>query len=69
MSTNDLDKKYSLGTRIIHWLTASSVLILFPLGKYMDGLNPVDKMDLVQFHAMLGDDGISSYIVQDLLFL
>ena len=54
MSTNDLSKKYSLGTRIVHWCTATLVLILFPLGKYMDGLRPADKMDLVQFHAILG---------------
>jgi cytochrome b561 len=55
MSANDLEKKYSLGTRIIHWCTVILILILFPLGKFMDGLAPADKMDLVQLHAILGN--------------
>lgn len=32
-------QKYSLSTRVIHWLTALLVLILFPLGYWMSGLN------------------------------
>jgi len=54
MTTNDLNKKYSRGTRIVHWCTATLVLILFPLGKFMDGLAPADKMDLIQAHSAMG---------------
>jgi len=54
MTLNDLSKKYSLGTRVIHWGTAALVLILFPLGKYMDELSKVDKMNLLPAHSLLG---------------
>ena len=51
---NDLSQKYSKGTRIIHWVTVLLILILFPLGKYMEGLAPEDKMGLIKLHAVLG---------------
>jgi cytochrome b561 len=54
MTMNDLSKKYSPGTRVIHWLTATLVLILFPLGKYMEDLLPADKMNFVLVHISLG---------------
>jgi cytochrome b561 len=54
MTSNNLDKKYSLGTRIVHWMTAILILILFPLGKFMDGFAPADKIDLIQLHSSLG---------------
>jgi cytochrome b561 len=54
MTSNDLSIKYSLGTRIIHWLTAGLVLILFFMGKYMEELAPADKTNLIQIHASLG---------------
>jgi len=51
---NDLTKKFSKGTIWLHWLTAIIILILFPMGKYMEGLEPVDKMNLIKIHAILG---------------
>ena len=46
---NDLSKKYSRGTIMIHWLTAILILTLFPLGKDMEGLEPIDKMGLIKW--------------------
>ncbi|EAQ99739.1 cytochrome b [Maribacter sp. HTCC2170] len=51
---NDLTKKFSKGTIAIHWLTALLILTLFPLGKYMEGLEPAEKMGLIKIHAILG---------------
>ena len=51
---NDLSKKFSKGTILIHWISALLILTLFPLGKYMSGLEPVDKMGLIKVHALLG---------------
>ena len=51
---NNLSQKYSKGTIVIHWLTALLILILFPLGKYMEGLDPSDKMSLIKIHIILG---------------
>jgi cytochrome b561 len=52
---NDLSKKYSRPAIFIHWISTLLILILFPLGKYMSGLEPSEKMDLVQAHAILGN--------------
>jgi len=54
MALNDLSKKYSLGTRVIHWVTAALVLVIFPLGKYMDELSKAEKMNVLPAHALLG---------------
>ena len=54
MSKNDFTKKYSKGTIITHWLTALLILILFPMGKYMEGLELSEKMNLIKIHAILG---------------
>lgn len=51
---NDLTKKFSKGTVVTHWLTAILIIILFPLGKYMEGLEPIEKMGLIKVHAGLG---------------
>lgn len=51
---NDLSQKFSKGTVVIHWLTAILILTLFPLGKYMSGLDPAEKMGLIKIHAILG---------------
>ena len=51
---NDLSQKFSKGTIWIHWLTAALILTLFPLGKYMEGLETADKMGLIKVHAILG---------------
>lgn len=51
---NDLTKKYSKTTRVTHGLTAILILALFPMGKYMEGLEISEKMGLVKIHAILG---------------
>ena len=51
---NDLSQKYGKGTIAIHWITTLLILILFPLGKYMAGLEPSEKMGMIKIHAILG---------------
>ena len=51
---NDLTQKYSKTTIATHWLTALLILILFPLGKYMERIEPSEKMGLITIHAVLG---------------
>ena len=52
--SNDLSQKYSKTTRITHGLTALFILALFPLGKYMTGLETTEKMGLIKVHIALG---------------
>lgn len=54
MIQNDLTKKFSKTTRITHGVTALLILALFPMGKYMEGLEVSEKMGLVKIHAILG---------------
>jgi len=51
---NDLTQKFSKTTIVTHWLTALLILILFPMGKYMEGLELSEKMGLIKIHAALG---------------
>lgn len=51
---NNLSQKYSKGTIAIHWITTVLILALFPMGKYMEGLETADKMGLIRLHAILG---------------
>ncbi|HHH55264.1 MAG TPA: hypothetical protein ENK91_16515 [Bacteroidetes bacterium] len=51
---NDLTQKYSKPTIIIHWVSAILILILFPLGKYVEDLQPIDKLTPLKIHAILG---------------
>jgi len=50
----DFPQKYNKGTIAIHWITALLILTLFPLGKYMEGLEPSEKIGLIKIHAILG---------------
>lgn len=54
MTTNDLTKKFSKATVATHWLTSLLILILFPLGKYMEDLEVSEKMGLLKVHIILG---------------
>ena len=54
MIENDLTKKFSKTTRVTHGITALLILALFPMGKYMEGLEVSEKMGLVKIHAILG---------------
>lgn len=51
---NDLNQKYSKEIIAIHWITTLLIITLFPLGKYMSGLEPSEKMGLLKIHAALG---------------
>lgn len=51
---NDLTQTYSKTTIATHWLTALLILILFPLGKYMERIEPSEKMGLIMIHAVFG---------------
>ena len=51
---NDLTKKYPKGIKIIHWITALLILILFPLGKYVEELEGNAKIMPLRIHAILG---------------
>ncbi len=35
---NDLSKKYNKGIIAIHWITTVLIVVLFPLGKYMEDI-------------------------------
>jgi cytochrome b561 len=52
--TNNLNEKYSKGIITIHWLSTLLILALFPLGKYMSGIEASEKMTLIQTHSILG---------------
>ena len=65
---NDLTQKYSKGTIIIHWVSAILILTLFPLGKYMAGIEPAEKMGLIQIHAFLGIVVLGLTIIRSWLF-
>lgn len=65
---NDLTKKFSKGTIISHWLTAVLILVLFPLGKYMEGLDTSEKMGLIKVHAILGIIVFIITIIRSYLF-
>ena len=51
---NNLNQKYDKGTIVIHWITALLIIVLFPLGKYMSGLDSSEKMELLKIHTILG---------------
>ncbi len=65
---NDLTQKYSKGAIAIHWLTTILILVLFPLGKYMEDLSPADKMGLIRIHIILGIIVFVLTIVRTYLF-
>ena len=51
---NDLTQKFSKVTIITHWLSTLLILILFPLGMYMEDLEVSEKMGLIRTHIILG---------------
>ena len=51
---NDLTKKFSKTTRVTHGITALLILALFPMGKYMEGIEVSEKIGLIKIHAILG---------------
>lgn len=65
---NDLTQKYHKGTIAIHWITTLLIIILFPLGKYMEGLQPIEKMGLIKVHAILGILVLILTIIRSWLF-
>ncbi|WP_298516106.1 cytochrome b/b6 domain-containing protein [uncultured Kordia sp.] len=68
MFKNDLTKKFSSGTIITHWLTAFLILLLFPMGKYMAGLETSEKMGFIKIHAVLGIIVFIMTIIRSWLF-
>lgn len=66
--SDDLPKKYSKGAIAIHWLTALLIIALFPLGKYMAGLEPAEKLWLIKIHGILGILVFTLTIVRSVLF-
>ncbi|MDW3651026.1 MAG: cytochrome b/b6 domain-containing protein [Bacteroidia bacterium] len=65
---NDITEKHSKGVITIHWITASLIFVLFPLGKYMADLAPENKLDLIKIHAILGILIFSLTIARAVLF-
>lgn len=68
MIKNDLSQRYSQAVIVIHWLSAFLILCLFPLGKYMSGLEPEEKMWLIKIHGILGILIFFLTIVRSVLF-
>ena len=52
---NDLSVKYSLATRVTHWLTALGIFALIPLGIKMHEMEvSTDKLALYKTHNIIG---------------
>ena len=52
---NDLTQKYSKATRRIHWLSFIGILVLIPLGLFMEELEYGEqKLNMFQLHAIIG---------------
>ena len=52
---NDLSVKYSLATRIVHWLTAIGIFVIIPIGLKMSGMEiSADKLALQKTHNIIG---------------
>ncbi len=54
MVKNDLTQKYDKPTILIHWLTALLILVLFPLGKYVEELEQIEKLEFLKIHVIVG---------------
>lgn len=65
---NDLTKKFSKTTRVTHGITALLILALFPMGKYMEGLEISEKMGLIKIHAILGIIVLTLTIIRTISF-
>ena len=65
---NNLKEKFSQGTIIIHWLTALLILSLFPMGKYMYGLELLEKTTLLKIHAIFGIIVLILTIIRSVFF-
>jgi len=65
---NDLSKIFSKGIIITHWLTALLILMLFPLGKFMEGLQVSEKTGLIKIHIILGLAVLVLTIIRSFLF-
>ncbi len=65
---NDLTKKFSKTTRVTHGITALLILTLFPMGKYMEGLEISEKMGLIKVHAILGIIVLTLTIIRTISF-
>lgn len=68
MGKNDLPKKYGKTVIMIHWLSVMLILTLFPLGKYMSGLEVSEKLRLVKLHGILGAIVFVLTILRSVLF-
>jgi len=56
MSTMNNIDKYSLPLRVLHWLTAATIMTLLAVGFYMADIDPdaADKYDLYPLHKAFG---------------
>ncbi|MEO9850644.1 MAG: cytochrome b/b6 domain-containing protein [Reichenbachiella sp.] len=68
MRKNDLSQKYSQAVIAIHWISVILILVLFPLGKYMSGLDPEEKLWLIIIHGILGVLIFILTIIRSVLF-
>lgn len=68
ITKNDLPQKYGKDVIAIHWISAFLILVLFPLGKYMAGLEPEEKMGLIKIHGILGVLVFTLTVVRGVLF-
>lgn len=61
-------QKYNKGIIIIHWISALLIFLLYPLGKYMSGLEVSEKLNLIKIHAILGFLLFILTIIRSVLF-
>lgn len=68
MNKIESNNKYHRSIIVIHWFTALLIILLFPLGKYMEGLENSEKMGLIKLHAFLGTIVLVLTLIRSWLF-
>jgi cytochrome b561 len=66
--SNTSPQKYNRTVIVIHWVSVFLILILFPLGKYMAGLEAEEKGWLIKLHGILGILIFTLTMVRSVLF-
>jgi cytochrome b561 len=65
---NNLSQKYNRGTIIVHWATTIVILALFPVGKYMAGIESSEKMGLIKIHIAFGNIAFILTIIRSWMY-
>ena len=69
MNTINNPVKYSLGSRMIHWLMAILLIVNITIGFLFDYLSPLNKQYLIPLHQILGILLIGLFTIRILLLI